>query len=58
MALAVASGELSIDEAWAAAHVDEDWNMKLWGRDEIALERRATRFADMRAAGMVLAFTQ
>ena len=27
--------------------------MKLWGRDELALERRATRFADMQAAGTV-----
>ena len=37
--------------AWTAAHVDEDWNMSLWGRDELALERRATRFAEMQAAG-------
>ena len=57
IALAVAARELGIDEAWAAAHVDEDWNMKLWGRDEIALARRATRFADMRAAGTVLGMT-
>ena len=46
---------LSVDEAWAAAHVDEDWNMELWGRDEIALERRAFRFAEMQAAAAVLA---
>lgn len=54
MALAVAARELTIDEAWAAAHVDEDWNMKLWGRDELALARRAARFSDMQAAGIVL----
>jgi len=54
IALAVAARELDVDEAWAAAHVDEDWNMKLWGRDELALERRATRFLDMQAAGQVL----
>jgi chaperone required for assembly of F1-ATPase len=58
IALAVAAQELGIDEAWAAAHVDEDWNMKLWGRDEIALVRRAARFADMQAAGSVLLLTQ
>jgi chaperone required for assembly of F1-ATPase len=57
IALAVAGGELSVDDAWAAAHVDEDWNMKLWGRDELALERRASRFADMQAAGTVLSLT-
>ena len=54
IALAVETRKLGIDEAWAAAHVDEDWNMKLWGRDELALARRATRFADMQAAGAVL----
>lgn len=54
IALAVAANELSVDAAWAAAHVDEDWNMDFWGRDELAMQRRATRFADMQAAGTVL----
>ena len=43
-----------MDTAWAAAHVDEDWNMKFWGRDALALERRAARFAEMQAAAIVL----
>jgi chaperone required for assembly of F1-ATPase len=54
IALALMRGELSIDDAWRAAHVDEDWNMEQWGRDEIALERRAYRLAEMQAAGTVL----
>jgi len=54
MALALARGALSVDAAWAAAHVDEDWNMKFWGRDALALERRAARFAEMQAAATVL----
>jgi len=54
IALAVAGRQLGVAEAWAAAHVDEDWNMKLWGRDEIALARRVARFADMQAAATVL----
>jgi chaperone required for assembly of F1-ATPase len=54
IALAVAARQLGVEEAWAAAHVDEDWNMKLWGRDEIALARRVARFADMQAAATVL----
>ena len=54
LALALAYGRLSLDEAWQAAHVDEDWNMELWGRDELALERRAFRFAEMQAAATVL----
>jgi chaperone required for assembly of F1-ATPase len=55
IALALARGDLAVDAAWAAAHVDEDWNMELWGRDEIGLKRRAFRFAEMRAAARVLA---
>jgi chaperone required for assembly of F1-ATPase len=52
--LAVLAGRLSAEAAWAAAHVDEDWNMEFWGRDELALERRASHFAEMKAAVMVL----
>jgi chaperone required for assembly of F1-ATPase len=54
IALAVAAGRLTAEEAWTAAHVDEDWNMDFWGRDELALERRAFHFAEMNAAAMVL----
>ena len=54
LALALAQGRLSVDDAWTAAHVDEDWNMSQWGRDEVALARRATRFAEMQAAGTIL----
>jgi len=55
IALALLSGQLSVADAWATAHVDEDWNMAQWGRDELALERRAYREAEMQAAGRVLA---
>ena len=55
IALAMARGELSTEDAWAAAHVDEDWNMHQWGRDEQALERRTAREAEMQAAAKVLA---
>ncbi len=54
IALAMAQGHLSTDDAWAAAHVDEDWNMHQWGRDEQALERRGKRGAEMQAAATVL----
>ena len=54
IALMVLRGRLGVDEAWRAAHVDEDWNMETWGRDELALERRAYRFAEMQAATTVL----
>ncbi|MEX0753192.1 MAG: ATPase, partial [Xanthobacteraceae bacterium] len=56
LALMLGSGQLSVEEAWAAAHVDEDWNMEFWGRDERALMRRAFRLAEMQAAADVLRF--
>jgi chaperone required for assembly of F1-ATPase len=55
IALAVAHGQLSAEEAWTAAHVDEDWNIAQWGEDAQALERRAARADEMRAAATVLA---
>ena len=54
LALALANGRLTVEEAWQAANVDEGWNMEQWGRDEAALERRAFRFAEMQAAATVL----
>jgi chaperone required for assembly of F1-ATPase len=55
IALAMARGALSADAAWQAAHVDEDWNMAQWGRDELATARREFRFAEFQAAATVLA---
>jgi chaperone required for assembly of F1-ATPase len=54
LALALLRGAISTEAAWAAAHVDEDWNMAQWGRDEVALQRRAFRFAEFQAAALVL----
>ena len=34
------------DEAWAAAHVDEDYQIAEWGADDEALKRRAARQAE------------
>jgi len=54
LALALAHGAIDADAAWAAAHVDEDWQMAQWGRDDDALERRAYRRAEFDAAVTVL----
>jgi chaperone required for assembly of F1-ATPase len=54
IALALLRGVISAEAAWAAAHVDEDWNMAQWGSDEVALGRRAFRFAEFQAAALVL----
>src|ERR1043166_7691110 len=58
IALALAHGRLGGEDAWAAAHVDEDWNMERWGKDALALERRAYRHAEMAAAAAVLDATR
>lgn len=54
IALAVAGGRLSAEAAWQAANVDEHWNMEQWGRDELAVDRLAFRFAELQAAATVL----
>ncbi len=54
LALMLARGQLSLDDAWAAAHVDEDWNMQSWGRDDEAMARRTARFAEFEAAAKLL----
>jgi len=54
LALALAAGALDAEAAWRAAHVDEDWQMAQWGRDEVALARRDFRFAELKAAAAVL----
>ena len=55
LALALAEGRLDLDAAWQAAHVDEDWNAQQWGSDDLALDRRRQRFAEMKAAADLLA---
>jgi chaperone required for assembly of F1-ATPase len=56
LALAVARRELTPEAAWEAAHLDEDFQMRVWGADVEALERRAKRFAEMRAAAQLMRF--
>ncbi len=50
IAYALAEGRLSLDEAWTAAHVDEDFNISQWGEDYEARKRRQSRLAEMTAA--------
>lgn len=58
LALALAHVHLDVEAVWAAAHIDEDWEMEQWGRDEIALQRRAFRYAELEAAATVLRLMQ
>lgn len=50
LALAVLHGQLSPEQAWAAAHVDETYQADVWGRDEEAEARLAARRAEFEAA--------
>lgn len=54
IALAVLRQRLLLEEAWAAAHVDEDWQISQWGEDAEAARRRRQRWAEMQAAGRLL----
>ena len=54
LALAHARGHLSADQAWSAAHIDEDWQISRWGEDAEAKARREQRWLDMRAASRLM----
>ena len=54
LALALLHGVLGADQVWAAAHVDEDWNVEKWGLDDEVAARRAARLVDFRAAAEIL----
>lgn len=58
LALAVARGRLSAQQAWIAAHIDEDFQMEVWGEDDEAMLRRAARWRDMEAAAALIAATR
>lgn len=55
LALAVDMGELSAEDAWTAAHVDEDWNIAQWGEDSEAKAMRIAKHRDMIGAARLLA---
>jgi chaperone required for assembly of F1-ATPase len=54
LALALLRGAIDKDQAWAAAHVDEDWNSDQWGIDEEVAARGAARRVDFEAAARIL----
>jgi len=54
LALALMHGVRDADQVWAAAHVDEDWNIEKWGIDEEVAARCAARLVDFKAAVSIL----
>ncbi|HEV7276412.1 MAG TPA: ATP12 family protein [Devosiaceae bacterium] len=58
LAIALRQRLLTADEVWAAAHVDEDHNIRLWGEVEEAAARREKRRRDFDAAVQMLDLQQ
>lgn len=54
LSLAYARGALSAETVWAAAHVDEDFQIAQWGEDEEATQRRERRLREFQAAATIL----
>ena len=50
----MAQEALTPEAGWDAVHVDEDWQMAFWGRDEQAMARRAFRKKEWDAAVLVI----
>lgn len=50
LALAHALGRLDREAAWAAAHVDEDFQAERWGVDPLAKARRDRQWSELEAA--------
>jgi chaperone required for assembly of F1-ATPase len=54
LALATARGRLTAQQAWAAAHVDEAFQVSQWGSDVEAEARQQRRWVLMQAASRML----
>ena len=54
LALGVIRGAWDVERAWAAANVDEDWQIAEWGEDGEATARRRQRAVEMTSAGRLI----
>ena len=54
LALALLHEVRDSEQVWAAAHVDEDWNIEKWGIDDEVAARRRARQVDFNAAADIL----
>ena len=50
IALALAEGAIGLEEGWAAATLDEQWQIEQWGEDALAAQAMAARRRDFEAA--------
>jgi chaperone required for assembly of F1-ATPase len=58
IALAHAMGRLTLDEAWAAAHVDDTWQAEQWGWDAEAEARARHRKEEFSAASRAFSLAE
>ena len=58
LAIAHRRGLIDAERVWAAAHVDEDFNISMWGAVEEITERRAKRHKEFDAALRLLALLE
>jgi chaperone required for assembly of F1-ATPase len=49
LAAMVVAGKIPAEDAWAAANVDEDWQIATWGKDDEAMARREGRLREFSA---------
>lgn len=54
VAMACAHDRITPQEAWAAAHLDADWQAQRWGTDEEAQSARANAYIEFKAADLLL----
>lgn len=54
LGLAVSDGRLDAETAFALAHIDEDWQAGLWGRDDEAEQAKALKRKDFLLAAEIL----
>ena len=54
LALALKEGNLTFDDVWTAAHVEEDFNIERWGEDAEAVQIRAYKRTEFDAAALIL----
>ena len=54
IALALAEGEIGLEQAWTAAMLDEAWQAEKWGEDPLAVDALAARRRAFDAAYLFL----
>lgn len=50
LAIALFEQCFPLEEVWSLAHLDEDWQEKIWGQDEMAQQRRQKQFQALQSA--------